>query len=350
MCGHCRVIPPTGHGTGKAGTSGEASTLVGHVPLDLRQPLTGSTGDGQLTAAAVLLAWRNEVGRPERELDLSNPLHEFAAELRMARAQAGSPSYLVMARRSGGVSRTALSEAAGGDHLPKWLTVEGFYRACKLPIPPGLLERWERLNEQLKSANGAPNQTIARTDSFDKPEVADSARLPHRVRWRWPAIAVLLLVVTGATVHIADVLMLPVRASAPPKSTKLAVIVVQNKVAMGRSDLIEDSTPAYLSSRPVPSCSRNGCVMPGTLMSSDVALVADCYVPAAMMWNYNLDSSEVQTNPNRAGSKLWYHVVLPNGAGGYISEVYIAPAYRGGLGLPKCTVVISSPLPTAGTS
>lgn len=286
--------------------------------------------------------------RQQRELDTSNPLHEFAAELRRARAQAGNPSYLMMARRSGGVSRTALSEAAGGDHLPKWATVEGFYRACKLPMPTDILEHWERLQEQLKPVNGNGHRNEDTT--LEAP--SESVRSSRRRRWLWPVMVGMLVVVTAVAVHMADVLMLPVGPSASPKPAKLAIIVIQNKVAMGHSDLLEDTSPVYLSSRPVPYCSRLGCVVPATTLSSGAYVVADCRTNSDMMWNYNLDSSEVQTNPNRAKSNLWYHVVLSSGASGYISEVYIEQAYRGGLGLPVCkgaSAATNSPIPPAAS-
>lgn len=272
---------------------------------------------------------------PERELDTSKPLHAFAAELRALRMRAGNPKYLSMARRSGGVSRTALSEAAGGDHVPTWRTVEGYVRACGAD-PVKWLPRWERMREEVGATGSSTNGSSTDAGDDTSFEPADARLASRRARWLWSAISFLLVVVTGVTVHMADVLMLPAQASAPPKPANLAVIVVQNKVAMGKSDQIEDSTPAFLSSRPVPFCSRNGCVVPGTLMPSGVRLVADCHVTSTMMYNYNLDSSEVQTNPYRAKSDLWYHVVMPDGAGGFISEVYIEPAYRGGRGLPVC--------------
>jgi hypothetical protein len=54
------------------------------------------------------------------------------------------------------------------------------------------------------------------------------------------------------------------------------------------------------------------------------------------MFNYNLDSSESKQNPHRAVSTRWYRAMLHDGRRGYISEVYIAAADRGGKGLPNC--------------
>ena len=114
------------------------------------------------------------------------------------------------------------------------------------------------------------------------------------------------------------------------------VITVQNKVALGPDSLIEDSTPAYLSSTPVPYCSRLGCEVPGTQVSSGAMLVAVCYTHGAEMYNYNLDSTASQNNPNRASSSLWYKVVFPDGRSGYISVVYVVASNRGGMGLAIC--------------
>jgi hypothetical protein len=115
-----------------------------------------------------------------------------------------------------------------------------------------------------------------------------------------------------------------------------AVIMVQNKVALGTSQLIEDTTPAYLSTQTRPSCASNGCEVPSTEVGSGALLVAVCHVNGTEMFNYNLDSSESKQNPNRADSTLWYRTVFPDGRSGYISEVYVAPADRGGKGLAVC--------------
>ena len=81
--------------------------------------------------------------RTERPLDPSSgPAAAFAAELRALRVAAGSPKYLQMARRTGR-SRTALAEAAGGDHVPQWETVEAYVRACG-GVPAEWTARWEQ--------------------------------------------------------------------------------------------------------------------------------------------------------------------------------------------------------------
>ncbi|SDG16145.1 helix-turn-helix domain-containing protein [Pseudonocardia oroxyli] len=122
---------------------------------------------------------------------------------------------------------------------------------------------------------------------------------------------------------------------APVPPAVAAVVTIQNKVALGATDLVEDSGPAYLSSRPEPFCGRNGCKLDGTDVTSGILLPAVCTVTGAEMWNYNLDSPAAD-NPNRARSSLWYRLTWPDWRAGYLSEVYLDPASRGGLGLPAC--------------
>jgi hypothetical protein len=124
----------------------------------------------------------------------------------------------------------------------------------------------------------------------------------------------------------------------PPRQPSTAVVItVQNKVALGPDRLVEDTGPAYLSTKPEPFCADRGCKVPDTEVGSGARLVAVCYVHGTeTMYNYNLDSSQSKSNPHRAESTLWYKVVLHDGRSGYISEVYIQPADRGGLGLPVC--------------
>ncbi|MEV6949560.1 helix-turn-helix domain-containing protein [Streptomyces sp. NPDC051172] len=77
-------------------------------------------------------------GRPESPLDPSTgPVARFAAELRKLRAEAGSPTYRVMAQRAGQGTST-LSQAAGGERLPTLPVVLAYVRACG-----GNQEEWE---------------------------------------------------------------------------------------------------------------------------------------------------------------------------------------------------------------
>lgn len=96
------------------------------------------------------------MSRTERPLDPSSgPAAAFAMQLRALRIAAGSPKYLQMARRTGR-SRTALAEAAGGDHVPQWETVEAYVRACG-GDPAEWTARWEQARAAAsRNARGAP--------------------------------------------------------------------------------------------------------------------------------------------------------------------------------------------------
>ncbi|MCI4066408.1 hypothetical protein MRQ36_29175 [Micromonospora sp. R77] len=93
--------------------------------------------------------------RPERSLRADGgPIAEFAQELRTLREKAGSPKYLLMARRTGR-SRTALAEAAGGDHLPSWDTIRAFVEACG-DDPLEWLPKWERVRDAVRENRASP--------------------------------------------------------------------------------------------------------------------------------------------------------------------------------------------------
>ena len=89
--------------------------------------------------------------RPQRDLDPNGgPIVEFARDLRALRARAGTPKFTTMAHRTGR-SKTALADAAGGQHLPRWETVEDFVRACDADPAP-----WHDRWLALRSGEGAP--------------------------------------------------------------------------------------------------------------------------------------------------------------------------------------------------
>lgn len=101
--------------------------------------------------------------RPERSLDPSaGPIPAFALKLRELRLAAGSPKYLQMARQTGR-SRTALAEAAGGDHLPTWETVEAYVRACGAD-PHQWLPLWEQVKERTRNVDGLVTQPSTPSD------------------------------------------------------------------------------------------------------------------------------------------------------------------------------------------
>ncbi|HWO65957.1 MAG TPA: helix-turn-helix domain-containing protein, partial [Umezawaea sp.] len=83
------------------------------------------------------------MGRRERSIDPdTGPVQRFAWELRRLREEAGSPSYRSLAQRAH-YSATALSEAAGGEHLPSLAVALAYVRACDGDVVEWE-ERWRR--------------------------------------------------------------------------------------------------------------------------------------------------------------------------------------------------------------
>ncbi|MFF7976154.1 hypothetical protein [Streptomyces sp. NPDC007905] len=93
-------------------------------------------------------------GRPESALDPSaGPVQRFAAQLRKLRREAGSPTYRVMAERSGQGAST-LSQAAAGERLPTLPVVLAYVRACD-----GVTGEWEELWRQAAAEVAAEPRT-----------------------------------------------------------------------------------------------------------------------------------------------------------------------------------------------
>ena len=93
-------------------------------------------------------------GRSENPLDPSaGPVARFAAELRKLRAEAGSPTYRVMAQRTGQGAST-LSQAAEGKRLPTLPVVLAYVRACN-----GDPEEWEERWREAASEVAAEPRT-----------------------------------------------------------------------------------------------------------------------------------------------------------------------------------------------
>jgi hypothetical protein len=272
------------------------------------------------------------MGRPERPLNpAAGPVQAFAADLRKLRQGAGNPKYLQMQRLTGR-SRTALAEAAGGDHLPTWDTVEAFVRACR-GNPAEWEIRWEQVRDAVRAQRGEADRQDARLGAARAPRLFRGlpARLAGAVVVAAATAAAVIYTVTGGS------LTAPHAPHRPPVADAGGprVIVVQNKVAIGASTLLEDSTPAYLSSKPIPSCSEEHCEVPKTKMWSGAVLEATCTVHGTEMTNENTHTPGIARNKDGVVSLLW-HRCMRGGRVGYLSEVYVAPAYRGGLGLPTC--------------
>lgn len=168
---------------------------------------------------------------------------------------------------------------------------------------------------------------------------SDPRKTPRRRRRSvvlFLSVAVLVVLIVVVWVVIRSMNTAPDDRSYPPGRQ----IVVQNMIAVGPSGLREDNTPAYLSSQPRPYCAsaNPSCEVADSQMQSRAVLYAYCVTTneTTPMMNYNEESETSKNNPFRARSSLWYKASMSNGASGYISEIYVQPAYRGGLGLPAC--------------
>ena len=300
--------------------------------------------------------------RPQRELDPGGgPLVEFARDLRALRAEAGTPKFTTMARRTGR-SKTALADASAGQHLPRWETVEDFVRACD-GDPGPWRDRWAALRAELgtpateRSGGGRPDVSdvppppLGASDVPSLPPGPDEAAierggsLPSNVsevpsltsRRRGPLLAAALAAVVG--IALGFVLGRATAPAEPVRPQTVEAIEVQNKVALGADRLVEDRTPAYLSTEALSYCASpsRSCKVPGTEMVSGAAVVASCWTTGQMMWNVDLADPDQARNPDRVQSDLWYRASFPDGRTGYLSEVYVVRGDRGGRDLPRCT-------------
>ncbi len=269
-------------------------------------------------------------------------------------------------------SKSAIGNARTGPRLPRADLVTTVLAAVGVPAPE--VREWARRHAALAAAPASPTTapaTLSATVSADvaapatrAPAARDATETPgtggavpppaaggteptsvaaggteptgaedprgRTARAVVVAVLATALVAGGAGWLAARTLGAPAAASAGP-----AVVTVQNKVALGAEDLVEDSGPAYLSSRAIAFCGSRGCKEDGTDVVSGALLPATCTVVGERMWNYNLDSPAAH-NPHRVESALWYRVTWPDGRSGYLSEVYLDPGSRGGLGLPAC--------------
>jgi hypothetical protein len=122
----------------------------------------------------------------------------------------------------------------------------------------------------------------------------------------------------------------------PPPPPPRRVIVVDNRVTNGMG-MREDATPARLTTQPWTFCTSRGCNIYGTERSSGGSYdAAVCQAGGERTTNGNDHDGSDDANPERFESARYYGVRLGDGTFGYVSEVWIRAADRGGLGLPAC--------------
>lgn len=127
----------------------------------------------------------------------------------------------------------------------------------------------------------------------------------------------------------------PLPPPPPPPPLAATALTVSNKVTNGPSAMRED-TPAYLSTVRQNYCRRDGCVIAGTERASGGTYTpAICQAQGVRTTNGHDGDANDDANPGLFSSTRWYGVQIGD-AVGYISEVWIDPSQRGGLGLPNC--------------
>jgi len=128
----------------------------------------------------------------------------------------------------------------------------------------------------------------------------------------------------------------PGGGSGEPPAPPRRVITVDNRVTNGMG-MREDSTPARLTTQPWTFCGSRGCNIYGTERSSGGTYdAAICQTTGERTTNGNDHDASDDANPERFESTRYYGVRLTDGTFGYVSEVWIRAADRGGLGLPGC--------------
>ena len=278
--------------------------------------------------------------RPERPLDPSaGPVPAFAAELRKLRLDAGNPKYLQMARLTG-KSRTALAEAAGGDHLPTWETVEAYVTACGAdPLPWRL--RWEEVDEQLRprrqSADRRPagqDRTAPGVRSLDPPRLRTPAA-EHRL----VLLIGVLVVLTVLSTSVAGAMLLTRsnRQGELPSTDRPAVTlhwITPQNVEIHSAD----GGPVYLSAAPTQRCEQPDCAVSGKALQPGAYIAVACYTNGDVIRESTAEppADNYGRDRKRYRSSVWFGAQEFNGQWGYLSVVDIAPPDRDGLGLPLC--------------
>jgi hypothetical protein len=167
--------------------------------------------------------------------------------------------------------------------------------------------------------------------------------------WQGAADTIAALVTSGGSTHID--ISLKARTAAPgtpagqtprpgpppptPPPPVERVVVVYNQVTNGATAMRED-TPAYLSTVTANFCKSNGCALPGTDMGTGAYITAMCQTTGNRTTNGQDNSAVDDRNPGLYTSTRWYGIRWADGRTGYLSEVWIAPQYRGGMGLRAC--------------
>ena len=121
-----------------------------------------------------------------------------------------------------------------------------------------------------------------------------------------------------------------------PRPAKREVLVVDNRVTRGPR-MTEDPLPLRLTTKPWTYCLRRGCAIQGNERRSGQTYdAAICQTRGDKTTNGDLGNDLDNDNPLLHSSDRYYRVQLVDDTYGYVSEVWVRPSDRGGLGLPLC--------------
>jgi hypothetical protein len=180
----------------------------------------------------------------------------------------------------------------------------------------------------LKSSPATRASAAAVVDALE----AKPPRSWSQMHRRLIAGALVAIIVVVAGVAIAARSSGGHASAAPP-------LVVSNKLVFGATGVREDTTPAALSTIHKIRCQKLGCNVPGTQRHTGGTLPAPvCQAQGDEVTNGSLSDPSDDHNPRLVTSYRWYGVPDPKTPANldYISEVWVRPDQRGGLGLPTC--------------
>jgi hypothetical protein len=140
------------------------------------------------------------------------------------------------------------------------------------------------------------------------------------------------------TTTTASTLDPPPHKATPGLPRSGPTLAVWNKVTNGAQSMRDDDAhPAYLSTAPRAFCKDARCAIPGTDVSTrDTVGPAICQRKGAEITNGDNSSNVDDENAGLYTSDVWYGIRRPDDTIGYISDVWVRPSQRGGLGLPDC--------------
>lgn len=160
---------------------------------------------------------------------------------------------------------------------------------------------------------------------------------PARSRKRRLGLVTFLAAVTLGALTIAVVGQSERQPARPPG----VIIDVDNRTTSGE-EMREDQRPLQLTTRPVTGCITRGCIVKDSPRWESGQRVdrAVCQQRGERITNGNDTTTADDHNPRLVVTHRYYGVALAGGQRGYVAEIWVARAHRGGLRLPPCSTVL----------